>query len=763
MARLAVPVILSSMSVDCAMLKSGSTSGALASEWESEVQAASNPNAIQRVLKLLEEMQAQIQKEGKEDTEAYDKMTCWCTTTKDEKTQAVEDAEEKIDQLVSDVEGGASSDASLKVKVEALKKDIAEKTSALKTAVSIREKEAAEFRAEEKDSVQAIVGLKNALNVIQRSAGLLQTNAALRDSILSTVRSVSVKHEKMMLESHDAIPFAGTPFFAKRGTSMLQLTTAALAGFDGEVSQALRGGRAPAGEVPPEFALKVLQRAASAGTSFAQQPARPAGAGQAYSSQSGAITGILKQMLEDFESNLAVTQKDEMAAAEQFKELQAASEKEIAASKATLDEMELENSAAIKGLSDAKEDLEATRLQRSADVEFLRNLELECKGLDREYAERMKMRNTEISAVTETMSILTSDESRDLFSKQIGGASFLQLSVSRSSSLSARAKAAKVLMETARHIDTAPSFDDIVRAWDDSRSGPKPQKQLAAIAMKVRLDGFDSIKKACDNMIADLKRQQADEVKTKSSCDSNMHTNDKDIYAANETLKDTQDDIEDLETQISELTDAIAEAQEDVSNTQISIKAQGLVRQEENKVFQEEVNDQRAIQLILGKAIDRMAQVYRASLLQTAQAANPASSPVKFAPTKKNAGGSPVIAMMESVVEDSKALEAEAMTAETGAQQAYATFVNDASKSMDELKDAIEQKTGLLATAKANKESAESQAESVTNRLEDLSDYRYDLHQECDYVMKNFDKRQEARLQEIEAIQKAVGYLSGMK
>merc|ERR1740117_629659 len=164
------------------------------------------------------------------------------------------------------------------------------------------------------------------------------------------------------------------------------------------------------------------------------------------------------------------------------------------------------------------------------------------------------------------MSILTSDESRALFNKQSGGASLLQLSSSRSSSLSARAKAAKVLMDTARHLQTAPSFDDIVKAWDDSRSGPKPQRQLAAIAMKVQLDGFDSIKKACDNMMADLKKQQADEVKTKATCDSNMNTNDKEVYAANETLKDTQDEIEDLETEIAELSDAIAAAKDDVSN-----------------------------------------------------------------------------------------------------------------------------------------------------------------------------------------------------
>merc|ERR1719506_3428501 len=117
-------------------------------------------------------------------------------------------------------------------------------------------------------------------------------------------------------------------------------------------------------------------------------------------------------------------------------------------------------------------------------------------------------------------------------------------------------------------------------------------------------------------MIADLKKQQADEVKMRSACVSNMNMNDKDSYAANETLKDTQDNIENLETQISQLSDAIAQANEDVSNTEISIKAQGEVRQEENKVFQEQVSDQRAIQLILGKAIGRMAQVYKASFLQ---------------------------------------------------------------------------------------------------------------------------------------------------
>eukprot|EP00971_Amphidinium_carterae_P118957 2356839-Amphidinium_carterae.1 len=43
----------------------------------------------------------------------------------------------------------------------------------------------------------------------------------------------------------------------------------------------------------------------------------------------------------------------------------------------------------------------------------------------------------------------------------------------------------------------------------------------------------------------------------------------------------------------------------------------------------------------------------------------------------------------------------------------------------------------------------------LQGRLEDLAAVSEDLHTQCDYFLKNFDVRQKARLQEIEAIQSA--------
>merc|ERR1712061_828057 len=58
---------------------------------------------------------------------------------------------------------------------------------------------------------------------------------------------------------------------------------------------------------------------------------------QSYAPQSGEIFGILKQMRETFESNLAASQKEEMANQQAYSDLKAAKEEEIAAGQAQVD------------------------------------------------------------------------------------------------------------------------------------------------------------------------------------------------------------------------------------------------------------------------------------------------------------------------------------------------------------------------------------------------------------------------------------------
>merc|ERR1719240_770740 len=57
----------------------------------------------------------------------------------------------------------------------------------------------------------------------------------------------------------------------------------------------------------------------------------------AYDPQSGAIFGIMKQMKEDFETNLASSQKEETSNVAAFEDLKAAKTSEIAAAQEQVD------------------------------------------------------------------------------------------------------------------------------------------------------------------------------------------------------------------------------------------------------------------------------------------------------------------------------------------------------------------------------------------------------------------------------------------
>jgi len=137
--------------------------------------------------------------------------------------------------------------------------------------------------------------------------------------------------------------------------------------------------------------------------------------------------------------------------------------------------------------------------------------------------------------------------------------------------------------------------------------------------------------------------------------------------------------------------------------------------------------------------------------------------PVQFNNYKKNAGASPVMGLLEQIIEDSKKLVAESTDAEKKAQAEYETFVKDSNGIIKQLSTDVEVKTKKAAEAKGESAEAKGDLESATGELESLAEYDADLHGECDFVLKNFDIRQKARLQEMEAIQAAKAILSGAK
>lgn len=389
----------------------------------------------------------------------------------------------------------------------------------------------------------------------------------------------------------------------------------------------------------------------------------------------------------------------------------------------------------------AKEDIEDTKKSLSADEEFLMMLKEKCAMTDKEWEERQKTRQLEMEAVSKALAVLSGDDAHDLFTRTFNPA-FVQESTKNTLR---REQAAKLLSEVAKRLNSP---------------------RLSTLAYRVRLDAFTRVKKAIDDMIAQLTKEKEDEIKHKDFCVDEFNKNELQTEKKEREKKDLIAKIEDLEMTIKALADAIAKLKSEIAEMQVQMKRAGEDREKENKEFQTTVADQRATQKLLKAALTVLQDFYgkKAAFMQQHKQ-EPAGPPPPpgFEAYKKNAASGGVMDMISQIISDAKAMEAEAIRSEEDAQKAYEDFVKETNASIETKSKEIINKSAEKAKAEDELVETKKAKEAVMLELEQLSNYNAELHQSCDFVMKNFDVRQTARDEEIEALKQAKAILSGAK
>eukprot|EP00747_Dinoflagellata_sp_TGD_P136758 gnl/TRDRNA2_/TRDRNA2_175597_c0_seq19.p1 gnl/TRDRNA2_/TRDRNA2_175597_c0~~gnl/TRDRNA2_/TRDRNA2_175597_c0_seq19.p1 ORF type:complete len:427 (-),score=165.10 gnl/TRDRNA2_/TRDRNA2_175597_c0_seq19:78-1178(-) len=366
-----------------------------------------------------------------------------------------------------------------------------------------------------------------------------------------------------------------------------------------------------------------------------------------------------------------------------------------------------------------------------------------------------------MKAVTETIAIVTSDDAKELMTKTV---SLLQQKMTEGTSMRmtrmrVSAKLSKVMAN--------PLFDadDLLAAWHSrgaSTMMTSPRARLSTLAVSAQLDGFGKVKAAMDDMVKELKVEQQEEVEFKSYCNAEFDKNEKETFTKNKEKEDLEGKMDQLGKTIKQLTKEIADAKKQIADTEVAIKKASETREAENAEYQTVVADQRATQTILKKAVKKLESFYKKAAAAAAlvQQTPPGGG---LAPVKKNAGAGPVMGMIEDIIEDSKEIEAEAVSGEKQAQADYEKFVKDSNALIADLSSTVEEKTKGLAAANLELEGASDDHGSVSDELEALAGVKQDLHGECDFVLKNFEVRQKARLAEMEGIAQAKQILSGAK
>merc|ERR1719379_1945251 len=182
------------------------------------------------------------------------------------KTTAIAEQEAHITDLTSAIEEATSLSAKLNTEIKNLEHKVAKNTEALDKATKMRQKELAEFNEEEKDVLQSIGALKSAIIVLSKHHSFLQVPEEALLNMAAIIKWQFHKHA-------DMLKFV-TPEQQDDITAFLQ--------------------------APNDMSLAYKE---------------------SYAPQSGAIFGILKQMKESFETNLASSQKEEMQAQAAYDDL----------------------------------------------------------------------------------------------------------------------------------------------------------------------------------------------------------------------------------------------------------------------------------------------------------------------------------------------------------------------------------------------------------------------------------------------------------
>merc|ERR1719271_2411203 len=353
----------------------------------------------------------------------------------------------------------------------------------------------------------------------------------------------------------------------------------------------------------------------------------------------------------------------------------------------------------------------------SADQAFLKDLKERCSVSDGEWEKRSAVRAKEISAVGEAIGILTDDDAHDLFHKSL---SFLQLSSAR-----------RVLLRQGQ------------------KSGNKALVQLAAAA---RLDNFKAVTDSIDGMMKDIKKEMEEETVHRDYCNKEFHINQKETFTVTNEITDLETKINDYASTMETLAGEIETVKAELVDLTTGLQQANVNRVAESKLFQTTVADQRATQVILEKAMDRLKKFYadgamvqiKATHKQEPGAAAPPPPP-GFSEYKTNSGSGSVMVMIEGIITDAKETETEAITAENEAQAMYESFQAESYTAIVEKQRAVTNKTEQKAKAESSKVAAEGDKSAAEGEAESLAATKADLHRSCDFVLANFEVKREAR------------------
>merc|ERR1719353_1015071 len=468
---------------------------------------------------------------------------------------------------------------------------------------------------------------------------------------------------------------------------------------------------------------------------------------------------MIKDMHDSFQRDLEDLETAEKKAIAQFKDLMITKAKDQKMLEAHLSKLTSQVASDDADLAADTKERKDTQAQLKEDRAFLEETQTTCKQRASEWSERSRLRTEELTGMQEALTILSEGESQ----------------------FEAASSAPPNYTVVNGTVGNVTSFLQVAQVYDPKRAAAyqeleRLQKQgsprLSALAsaalvkQKTSASGhFDEIIARVDRMIANLKREEADDEAHKDWCVAER-TNAQNKESALEY------DSDDLGAKLGRLLNKKAEIESTIAATEEdkSDLKQALAEALDNRVAEEasskqaQADDRAAIELLAGAiaALGSFATNHKLALVavhHSRQDPEPGTWSGSYGGASSATSG--VISLLEKIKDEYKKELKTAKEDEQFALDAYWKMRSGTEEQIDTLdQELVTLEDQLAKTLQVIKRTTRVQGDTNTSWAA-TSDYLVELKPNCDWVDQTYASHKEARDQEVTELKNSILVLSG--
>jgi predicted nucleic acid-binding Zn-ribbon protein len=294
---------------------------------------------------------------------------------------------------------------------------------------------------------------------------------------------------------------------------------------------------------------------------------------------------------------------------------------------------------------------------------------------------------------------------------------------------------------------------------------------LATLASETETGGhFDHVIVAIDQMIADLRAEEQDDIQHRDRCEKSQNKNANDMEDLNHAIDKAKQDLERMGTKQTELERQVEALIASIEATEQEMEELLKMRNKAVAEFRQAIKDDTNAVDLLTKALAALTAYYKKNtFLQRREEPEVEYSVDKdkmpdpgFSGAGSRKGDSaPIIGMIEAIKKDLENEMKVAKEEDATAQKSY-------ERERNAMRDSVEADTatkvateGQLTELQAAMEEKEAFKGRRETDLDAQGDLKKTINTDCQWVETHFESRRAARKSEIDGLVEAKNYLAG--